>query len=228
MIDADKVAEGVWIGSAPPTGPYLADAGFYGVVLCAREYQPPAHLFHGVEVTQAPFDDNPMGISDDELRRSIGAADWTARQVIQGRPMLVTCKAGLNRSGLTCALAVSMVYQKDPAEAAGMVRKARGIRALCNQTFVDYLNGFRGASCELCDNERVTTRHYEDAVVWAADCKTCGVPMVVLRRHSTKPTKEELKVAMDVARQLAKATGGKIDKKRRSIPDHWHVHVRPE
>ena len=45
--------------------------------------------------------------------------------------------------------------------------------------------------CPLCEAAKLTERYYEDDLVWAADCASCGVPMVVRQKHDIAPTQEE-------------------------------------
>lgn len=45
--------------------------------------------------------------------------------------------------------------------------------------------------CDLCRAEKLTKWHYEDDIVYICDCKTCNIPMVVLKRHAKLPDKEE-------------------------------------
>lgn len=81
--------------------------------------------------------------------------------------------------------------------------------------------------CSLCDlheeGEQSGPVHFEDDICVIVDCKTCNVPMVVLKRHTTVPTEQE---QQHMVRQLSKQGRGKIDKRRRTVPDHWHAHLR--
>ncbi len=49
------------------------------------------------------------------------------------------------------------------------------------------------------------------------------VPMIVWKKHGINPSGEEERHMLAV---LRKCGAGTIDKERRSIPDHWHVHMR--
>ena len=89
----------------------------------------------------------------------------------------------------------------------------------------------RSRSCELCDDEALTTRYVEDAEYWIADCLVCHVPMVVWRRHDPAPppsVRERLIEAITpVARDFFATTAWYYDDHMRKIPDHYHGHARP-
>ena len=82
-------------------------------------------------------------------------------------------------------------------------------------------------SCQLCTAEKLTKRYYEDDCWWIADCLTCNVPLVVYKGH----TVQVLVVDLDV---IYKAIQGifpglkmeHFDFDRRSIPNHYHFHIR--
>lgn len=226
-LDIAQVAPRLWIGAAPPTGPDVAQAGFTTLVLCAEEWQPPPEAFPGVHVLHSPFRDQE-DVTDGELKLAAATAEWTATQLISGATCLVTCMAGRNRSGLVCALAVSLAAGWDPAKAGELVRRKRGDIALTNATFVDFLNAARGYDCELCQGERITRRYYEGPLCWIADCKSCSCPIVVMRRHSTKPTPQERADMLNLLKGVAvPGVRYRMDTERRKIPEHWHAHLRP-
>lgn len=229
-IDAAEVLPNLWIGSQAPTGSALRDGGFDVLVLCAEEWQPAASKFKGIRVHHAPFDDDSEGMTQGELDTAATAAFETLRHLRKGRRVLVTCWAGRNRSGLVTAWALSMYTGLDPALAGEAVREARGSAALTNPHFVDVLNQLREDDCQLCEAEEITRRYHEDSLCWVADCATCGVPMVVLRRHSTQPTRREVAHMLDMLQLCCPPhkKGYSIDLERRSIPDHWHCHARPK
>jgi protein-tyrosine phosphatase len=230
QLDAAQVAPNLWIGAAPPQGDLLGEIGFDALVLCANNWQPASSQYPGVEVHHAPFRDAP-DVTKKELKTALRAAEWAAERLTQGKTVLVTCMAGLNRSGLVTALSLSMAAGFDPATCGELVRSARGPDALHNPSFVDALNRARPNPCELCKNERLTPRFHEDHVCWVAFCKTCKCPMVVLRRHSMQPTKAE---KAHMTQLLFRAFGAwrpgwacKVDERQRTIPDHFHMHARP-
>lgn len=228
-LDVARVAPQLWIGSAPPPGKHVAQ-DFDCLALCSSGFQPPPGSYPGVKVLRAPFDDTEDPTSGD-LDTAIRAAGWTASKLECGRDCLVTCTAGRNRSGLVCALSLSMAGGVDPARAGELVREARGEVALTNAAFVDFLNAARGEPCELCVHAPVTRWYHADTLCWVADCKACGVPMVVMRRHTTNPSPSERDhmegLLLKVGRRKNPRGRWALDRRRRSIPRHWHAHLRP-
>ena len=107
------------------------------VVLAASDFQDPGPV--PALVIKAPFDDV---VEPDEAERvkitqiASEAAQRVAAMVKNGQHVLVTCWAGLNRSGLISALAlIHFGFSAD--DAIEVVRKGRSKHALCNSTFVD-------------------------------------------------------------------------------------------
>lgn len=87
-----------------------------------------------------------------------------------------------------------------------------------------------GPDCELCDAAEISRRFHADDVCWIAECEACQTPMVVWRQHGTDPAAELEEHMMTALEEVAAAEYGSfwIDPNRRSIPDHWHVHARPQ
>jgi hypothetical protein len=194
-------------------------------VLCADTYQPGPELFPSVELVYVPFRDR-IDVTPAELDLALRGARKVALRLALGRRCLVTCEAGRNRSGLVSALALAMHRGIDPAKAGELVRRARGPNALINPAFVSFLNSGH-PECELCQARPETRIYYQDALCWVADCKSCGTPMVVLRRHSTTPTPDEVAVMVKLLVEAAPPDQElKIDFQRRSVPGHWHAHLR--
>ncbi len=136
MIKADRVAPRLHQGSVPPRGRAVRAAGFDVLVLAAREYQPRGREFPGVRVLHAPLDDAELTAT--EVLTYEAAAQAVAEAVREGKRVLVTCFAGLNRSGIITARALQ--HLRIPTDhAIRMVRKARGKSALCNDDFVRQL-----------------------------------------------------------------------------------------
>ena len=87
-----------------------------------------------------------------------------------------------------------------------------------------------GRVCELCEEARLTTWHYEDDVCWVADCEICTVPMVVWRKHAVDPPADVLahmvaQLGIVADRELGPGTWS-LDQVMRQIPDHFHAHAR--
>ena len=141
-LDADEVHDRLWQGGAPPKGGKVGRAGFDLLVLCAEEYQPEAEGFAGVRVLHAPNDD-AFRLTPAQWRGARAASREVAEALGRGEKVLVTCAAGLNRSGLVSALA--MLRLQGPSADAGAVVaqiQARREMALCNDAFVELVHLF--------------------------------------------------------------------------------------
>ncbi len=84
-------------------------------------------------------------------------------------------------------------------------------------------------TCELCAADRMTEWWFEDEVCWVAECESCGVPMVVWKRHDPEPPAELREEMLGRLRAVADRHGPSnywIDERLRTIPDHYHAHAR--
>ena len=139
-FDANRVARfrnggELWQGTYPPTGDALARLGFDVVVLAAEEYQPPAEKFEDVVVIHAPNDDAPIQYGGDTAL-ALRVSDKVARALHDGKKVLSTCAAGLNRSGLVSAFALLRVRPElSGKHVIEMIREARGPWACSNADF---------------------------------------------------------------------------------------------
>lgn len=144
LLDAHQIVPNLWQGSKPPLGSRVAQAGFKCLVLCAREIQPPVTSFPGVRVVHAPNDDSvQLPLTRDKLAVALAAARTVALAVSQGDNCLVTCAAGMNRSGLVSALALHLLYGWPGGRCIQRVRDKRGphhtFTPLSNPEFVQAL-----------------------------------------------------------------------------------------
>jgi len=80
--------------------------------------------------------------------------------------------------------------------------------------------------CPLCKREEITRKYCENNKVWVVDCKTCGVPMIVWKEHKPTVTDEEKAYMVKMANILFDMRDKKIDDRMRSLPDHYHMHIR--
>lgn len=145
MLEANEIVEGLWQGSYPKPGPQVAQEGFEILVLTAREWQTPADEYPGVEVIHAPNDDHPSyPFTQESLDTAINAGFEVAQAVRNKRKVLVTCAAGLNRSGLVSALALHFLFGWGGPQCMAHVRIRRGLwrtpGVLYNQDFVRALS----------------------------------------------------------------------------------------
>src|SRR5262245_55386100 len=88
-----------------------------------------------------------------------------------------------------------------------------------------------GAGCPLCVGAPPPVRwqgHADCGLCWLTECRSCRLPMVVLRRHDPSPDAGETAHMLERLAVPARALGRwYVDDGRRSIPGHWHAHARP-
>jgi len=87
--------------------------------------------------------------------------------------------------------------------------------------------------CELCglvnDRKIATKKYYEDANFMMVDCKTCRVPMLVSKKHFATIDEADMAMAYHLFYKHAERisiSGWFVDYKMRTIPEHWHAHLR--
>lgn len=140
-LDAHEIVPGLWQGSVPTLGKGVAQGGFHLLVLSAREHQYPSVYFPGVAVVNAPNDDNAAygPLTREKLKVALQAARRVVKTVKAGKAALVTCAAGLNRSGLVSALALHLLHGWSGDRCIKQVRARRPakkhIRPLSNSDF---------------------------------------------------------------------------------------------
>lgn len=128
--DANRVVDRLWQGSLPSWPQQLQ--GFDRLVLCARELQPPSQ-FVPVAVDRILLDDDQPSDYDVQLAYELAERLARAKQR-RGERILITCAAGLNRSGLIMGLTMRRIGYTGE-QAVALIRKARGPRALSNAWF---------------------------------------------------------------------------------------------
>lgn len=137
-MGAHRIIGGIWQGSEPKFGGSLRRAGFDALVLAAEEFQPPSSSFPGVRVHHAPLDDHLNPLTSKEWATIIGAANFAVHQAKRGRKVLITCHAGINRSGIITALTVSLLYGCTGKKAVALIKERRP-GALRNTSFVHHI-----------------------------------------------------------------------------------------
>lgn len=116
LIPGDRLAQ----GSKPPINSKMP---FEVIVLAAREHQ---FDMPGYEVLHIPLDDDPWDPPSAEDQAKIKAvASTVAQRVRAGHRVLVTCHAGINRSGLIAGLALVELGFTGP-QAANRIKYLRG------------------------------------------------------------------------------------------------------
>jgi len=146
-LEANHVVGNLWQGSRPPVGDYRMFESFDIVVLCAQEYQPSARELRVSHVIHIPFDDS-YDVSVRQLTDILRKTIRVRAALDLGKKVLVTCQAGLNRSGLVSAWSlmrpathIRRVEVRTPCcvplpNTLRMIRRARGQHALSNDHFV--------------------------------------------------------------------------------------------
>ena len=137
-MDATLIVPGLYQGSMPISGFALKNKGIDTLVLCAKEYQPPSVIFPAVKVIHAPNDDSGSPLTSDEKRIALAAADVVAKDVANGKNVLVTCMQGRNRSGLVVAIAIVKLTGMSGKSTVKLIKKLR-TNALTNPSFCDFL-----------------------------------------------------------------------------------------
>lgn len=145
--DFDHIVDNLYQGAAPPFGDVVAKLGFDTLVLCAKENQR-EDLYPGIEVVLAPGDDD---VRVERMMRDLPtwqqAAQIVAERVASGKKVLVTCMAGLNRSGMVTALALHQITGWSGKDIVEHIQASRDM-ALCNDTFADYIRSQARANDE--------------------------------------------------------------------------------
>lgn len=128
----------LYVGSAPPLDRALQ---FDAVVLCAAEYQPKpqAHAYAGT-VIYCPVPDDAL--DKDEIRRVLHASSQVKVLLEQKRRVLVTCRAGINRSALVASLAIARMTRMTHPQILTHMRQKRHPDCLFNTHFQRYLERF--------------------------------------------------------------------------------------
>jgi protein-tyrosine phosphatase len=141
---AFRIHGNLWIGSAPPIGHTVAQH-FDCLVLSAMEYPPHAGCFPRVETLSVSLNDDGSPMQKHEMAEAVRAAGKVISWLRARKRVLVTCHAGLNRSGVICALALCKGKGMAPENAVNAIREARGPNALRNQYFLDFLSAYCSA-----------------------------------------------------------------------------------
>lgn len=132
-FDANRIARGLYQGARPPRGSVAARL-FDVIVFCAIEYQPSGKDYPGVKLIHCPLNDDGSPMTKDEWIRARCAARDVAIAIMDGKRVLITCHAGINRSGLVSALALRILAGQPGEVCLEHVRRARP-GALRNEYF---------------------------------------------------------------------------------------------
>jgi len=84
--------------------------------------------------------------------------------------------------------------------------------------------------CQLINGNTITKKYYSNFLITVVKCKTCRVPMIVLNRHSMRPTSVELTKMITKSVEIGDEVFGegkyRVDRNQRYIKDHSHWHIR--
>jgi hypothetical protein len=136
MIDATRICSKLYQGSFPAPHTPLKRYGFDCLVLCADELQPPSNEYSDIFIIRVPMDEGPA--DPRTMVRAAQAAEAVKALIQKGYRTLVTCRMGLNRSGLVSALTLRSMGISGH-NARKIVQMARP-RALCNPRFAEALD----------------------------------------------------------------------------------------
>jgi len=157
ILECGWVAGSLWQGSFPPLDGRLRKV-VDAVVFAAEELQPHVHCLYNVMKIYAPNDDADRAMTEREWEIATKAAAKVRYLVDRDKRVLVTCHAGLNRSGLISALTLMLPPTKGArsvrtpscltsGEAIRLVRRARGQYALSNRYFERAIVSMDGVLC---------------------------------------------------------------------------------
>ncbi len=133
---ANEIVPNLWVGRWDIQASTAFADGFEVVVMLERISRDGVRPPLGGVFVSWPIEDADEELpNEDVLEVIVGLVE---RSVRAGRPTLITCMGGLNRSGLLAALALTRLGQS-PDVALGLVRAARGPYALGNELFVGRL-----------------------------------------------------------------------------------------
>ena len=80
--------------------------------------------------------------------------------------------------------------------------------------------------CPLCSPIEHKTKWYYEDKDWAVlDCDTCGVPMIVYKKHGESPTVDEFDELLQYFTDWNLIGSRRIRTEQRKIKDHWHIHL---
>lgn len=133
-LDANEIIPGIWQGSMAPPGDTLRRAGFEHLILAAKEHQPSPSNYRDMKVLYVPFEDHDEPLSRNEWDKILVAALWAAERAAVDKPVLITCVAGWNRSGIITACALRILTNCSPEDAIRQIQRRR-LRALNNESF---------------------------------------------------------------------------------------------
>lgn len=141
-LNANKIIDRLWQGSYP----YSMDAvkeNFDVLVLCADELQMTYNdilldeHYPSITIIRCGLDDS-IPVRAGDFKKANNASKKIAIEYNLGKQILITCAAGLNRSGLITALVLRLISDMSGSDASKLIKNARH-GALYNTAFDAYI-----------------------------------------------------------------------------------------
>lgn len=125
----------LYVGGAP-TPADRVDQWADALVLCAEEFQPTDSYLEAsrVEVMRVPLGDVNEPMTPADFARILAVSKKVANRLDEGKRVVVTCLAGLNRSCLIAGMAMRTIGMGGD-DVVRNLRAARGDKGLCNESF---------------------------------------------------------------------------------------------
>ncbi len=142
MIEAHKVGKNLWVGSAPKN-PEAVSRQFDVLVLASNKHQHifPAKKYPKVRLIKVPLND--AAPTTEEAAMALKAGIEVYEHNRDGKRVLVTCQAGVNRSALIAAIAM-VLSGLSADDAITRIRAARkpesGCMPLFNRHFCELIH----------------------------------------------------------------------------------------
>ncbi len=134
-----EIVHGLWVGSRPRQIKELPTF-FDTLVLTAKEWQPPAHVFGNLQVIRAPLRDKLEAMPAEDKTRALRAAQEVRKALADKKRVLICCWEGLNRSTLVAALVLTRSpFKMKAGEAIAHIRCMRSPDAFSNPNFENFL-----------------------------------------------------------------------------------------
>lgn len=135
----DGLKGSIYQGSMPSVGKVVAECGFDVLVLAADENQDLNGEYEDIEVIAAPGEDiRGWPVDPEHTKIWEDASHIVADRVRAGKRVLITCMAGLNRSGMVTALTMHKLTGWDAEKIIWWIQGRRSA-ALFNKDFQRHL-----------------------------------------------------------------------------------------
>ena len=135
----NEIYSGLWMGSEPIAPTQYYDE-FDTIVYAASGIKPNYKKFPEKSLLYVPLLDlRGEKLEAGTFEKAEQMAIWVAKDIKAGKQVLVTCAAGINRSGLIVALALRLLTGWPGIKCVEEVRNKR-VFALTNEDFVHFIS----------------------------------------------------------------------------------------